>query len=92
MVAFDLIGYPLKWARIINAQSLSDTNMFLVAFLNMINNLKCTEDSLILGGGGKTMPILSEQGVGRVFAFLFLLNAFGLYSWKAHSYRTLKAK
>lgn len=92
MVSFDLIGYPFKWARIINTQPLSDTNTFLVALLNMLNNLKCTEDSLILSGGGKTIPILKEQRVGGVFAFLFLLNAFGLYSWKGHSYRTLKAK
>ena len=67
--------------------------MVSVALLNMLNNLKCTEDSLILDGGGKTIPILRAHGVcGGVFAFLFLLNAFGLYSWKGHSCKTLKAK
>lgn len=80
------------WALVINTEPLSGANIYSIALSNMLNNLKHTEDSLMLSGGGKIIPIWKGQGVGVVFAFLFLLNAFWLYSWKGHSYRTLKAK
>lgn len=39
------MGFPFKWALIINTEPLSEANIFSVALLNMLNNLKCIEDS-----------------------------------------------
>lgn len=91
LFAFDLIGFAFEWELIINTKPLSDANIFSIALLNLLNNLKGTEDSLMLIGEAKTIPIGWGQGMWG-FPFLFLLNAFLLYSWKGHSYRTLKAK
>lgn len=44
-IAFDLIGFLFEWTLIINTKPVSDANIFSIALLNMLNNLKGTEDS-----------------------------------------------
>lgn len=82
LIAFDLIGFSFAWVVIINTEPLSDANIFSVALLNMLNNLKRTEDSLMLGGGGKTIPIWKGQGVVGSLLFCFYWMLFGCTAGK----------
>ena len=70
LIAFDLIGFLFKWVLIINTEPLSDVTIFFIALLNMLNDLKSTEDSLMLGGGGKTIPIWRGQGAEGLCFFV----------------------